>query len=88
MKQNILKTIIILLLIIIPVTVISKGDDFNRNVCKNNNELTSEVKLWLNDTSFWSDYNTSDEDTSINNDTIALSAQIRTWISNGDYWVK
>ena len=92
-KLNIKQLIVVFFLILTPISVISKGDEFNKDCNKiNTNGLSLEVREWINDGVYWSDkidtiqfY--SPEDTTIyESDTISLSDQMKLWLANGTMW--
>ena len=92
-KLNIKQLIVISLLTLTPISVISKGDEFNKDCNKiNTNGLSLEVREWMNDGSYWSDRMDtilfySPEDTTIyESDTIPLSDKMKLWLANGTIW--
>ena len=77
--------IIILLLSIMPLFAISKGDELNKECIKiNDNNLTLDMKSWINNGSYWSDSIIMDSIS--DTDTITLSEEIKSWMKKGSLW--
>lgn len=88
---KVMRTIVASLIILTALPGISKGENSGRESVEiTTNELTVQVKSWMNDNSYWSDVDNSQSEensaTTVQSENQDLSNEMESWISNGTLW--
>jgi hypothetical protein len=88
---KVMRAIVASLIILTALPGISKGENSGREAVEiTANELTVQVKSWMNDNSYWSDVDNSQSEensaTTVQSENEDLSNKMESWISNGTLW--
>lgn len=93
---KVIRTIAATLILMVAISGVSKGENSGRELCHENNGLTVQVKSWMGNNTYWSDFDNqaieelqngsaviNDNSDSQNRE---LSTDMESWINNCTYW--